>query len=132
MEIIRTVYQWNMENVEWGFTNSASVTITRIGNKLKDVFRPRNLDRANVLQQIRSGISQLHAKDIAQCDICADNIFVDSVEDGGRIFLGDIEYCCAINSPAPTDLRKSDRRARTAGDLDLIQLEKLIDELAHL
>ena len=132
MEIIRTWYQLHLENVEWGMTNSASVTITRIGSKLRDVFRPRNLDRNNVLQQIQSGVSQLHANNIAHCDICVDNVFVDSVDDGGRIFLGDIEYCCAFDSPAPTDLRRSDRMAGTAGDLDLLQLEKLRDELAHL
>jgi hypothetical protein len=84
------------------------------------------------MQQVELGVSQLHANSIAHCDLCLDNIFVDNVEDGGRVFLGDVEYCCAIESPAPTDLRRSDRRARTAGDLDSLQLEKLKDELASL
>ena len=132
IEIIRAVYQLHLENVEWGYVNCSSVTITRIGSRLKDVFRPRNLDRASVLQQVELGVNQLHANGFAHCDICVDNVFVESVEDGGRVFLGDIEYCSAIDSPAPRDLRRSDRSARTAGDLDLLQLAKFKDELAHL
>jgi hypothetical protein len=132
MDIIKTVYQLHLENVEWGITNCASVTITRVGSKLRDVFRLRGLDRAGILRQVELGVSQLHANAIAHCDICVDNIFVESVEYGGRVFLGDIEYCCAIDSPAPKDLRRSDRRARTAEELDLLQLEKFKDELAHL
>ena len=132
MDVIREIYRLHLENVEWGSVNCTSISITRVGRKLKDVFRLRNMDRTNVVQQVELGVSQLHANSIAHCDLCLDNIFVDNVEDGGRVFLGDVEYCCAIESPAPTDLRRSDRRARTAGDLDSLQLEKLKDELASL
>jgi hypothetical protein len=132
IDIIRKVYELHLDNVEWGFTNCSSVTITRLGSRIKDVFRPRSLDRADVLRQIQLGVNQLHANAFAHCDLCLDNIFVDSIEDGGRIFLGDIEYCCASDHQAPTDLRRSDRRARTAEDLDLLQLEKLKDEFALL
>jgi len=27
-----------------------------------------------------------------------DNIFVDSLENGGSVFLGDLEYCCGKDS----------------------------------
>jgi hypothetical protein len=48
MDIIKTVYQLHLENVEWGITNCASVTITRVGSKLRDVFHTRGLDSFSV------------------------------------------------------------------------------------
>jgi predicted unusual protein kinase regulating ubiquinone biosynthesis (AarF/ABC1/UbiB family) len=77
-------------------------------------------------------VNQLHANGIAHCDICIGNIFVEFEEDGGAVFLGGVEYCCALNCSAPTNLQRSDTNALTAEDLDFIQLEKLKDELASL
>jgi hypothetical protein len=52
--------------------------------------------------------------------------------ESNTVFLGDLEYCCARNCLAPTNLKRSDPNAHTAEDLDRIQLEKLKDELADL
>lgn len=130
MDVIRQVYQLHLPNVEWGTVNCTSITITRVGYRLKDAIRTRNLTKTFVFEQTKLAVNQLHANGFAHCDICVENIFVD-MEDG-NVFLGDVEFCCDMNSPAPTDLRRSDGRAVTAQDLDLIQLEKLKDELAIL
>jgi hypothetical protein len=132
MELLKRLYACKLQNVEWGVTNCTSVTITRVGSRLQDVMKSRQLNRDLVWDEVCLGIRQMHANGIAHCDICVGNIFVDSVEDGGRVFLGDVEYCRPIDDAAPTTLRRSDRRARTAGDLDELQLEALKDELARV
>lgn len=130
MEIISQVYELRLPNVEWGQCNCTSVTIERLGHRLQDVFQLRGFDRLTVYQQIFDAVQQLHANGFAHCDICVDNIFVEL--ESKIVFLGDVEYCCALNCSAPTNLKRSDPNARTAGELDLIQLAKLKDELADL
>jgi len=132
LNIIKKIYSLNLANVEWGSVNGTTLTITRVGSRLRDAYRARNLNLQDVHRQVCLGIAQLHAYRIACCDICVDNIFVDSVEDGGAVFIGDLEYCCRMTDKAPTDLMRSDRRAKTAMDLDGIQLEKLKDEMAQI
>lgn len=130
MEIISDIYQLRLPNVEWGRCNSTSVTIERLGYRLRDVFQIRGLDRPTIFQQIVNALNQLHANGFAHCDICVDNIFVEF--ESNTVFLGDLEYCCARNCLAPTNLKRSDPNAHTAEDLDCRQLEKLKDELADL
>ncbi len=72
---------------------------------LRDALRVRHMDKRKVLNQIRSGINQLHANGYAHCDLYVDNIFVDSEEDGGSVFLGDLEYCRRKDEKPPTDIR---------------------------
>jgi hypothetical protein len=120
MDAIRQVYELKLRNVEWGVVNCTSVTIMRVGHRLRDVFRLRALDRQGIFEQIELAVNQLHANGFAHCDICVDNIFVEVEEDGGAVFLGDVEYCCALNCSAPTNLKRSNPNARTAGDLDFI------------
>jgi len=103
-----------------------------VGSRLRDAMRVRHMDVRAVFDQVKFGIEQLHANGYAHCDVCVDNIFVDSQEDGGAVFLGDLEYCRGIAEEAPTDIQRADSRANTAGELDLIQLEKLKDELASI
>jgi tRNA A-37 threonylcarbamoyl transferase component Bud32 len=62
-----------------------SITITRIGSRLRDAIRTRHMDKTSILAQIKLGIGQLHANGYAHCDISIDNIFVDSLEDGGAV-----------------------------------------------
>jgi hypothetical protein len=90
------------------------------------------MDRTEVYEQVRKAVGQLHSNGFAHCDICAENIFVDSVEDGGALFIGDLEYCRNRNEKPPPDTRRADARAKTAEQLDNIQLENLKDELAKL
>jgi hypothetical protein len=130
MDIIRKVYELRLPNVEWGQCNCTSVTIERLGYRLRDVFQLRGFDRQTVFQQIELAVNQLHANGIAHCDLCVDNIFVEF--ESSTVFLGDVEYCCALDCPAPTHLKRSDPNANTAEDLDWRQLEKLTDELADL
>jgi hypothetical protein len=131
MEFIERVYSLQLGNVEHGTVKGGTCTITRVGARLEDALRAGWLNRADVHAQVALGVEQLHANGIAHCDICVDNLFVDSAEDGGRVFLGDLEYCCSKDSKPPTGLRRSDPRAETAEALDHIQLFNLRDELAR-
>lgn len=130
--VIGAIYDLNLPNVEHGRINCKSITITRVGSRLRDALRKRDMDKRSVLDQIRSGIDQLHANGYAHCDIRVDNIFVDSEGDGGTVFLGDLEYCRGKDEKPPSDIRRADSKAETAEQLDFIQLAKLQDELASI
>lgn len=132
LHTIRNIYALKLPNVEHGMVNCKSITITRVGSRLRDAVRTRHMDKHAILDQIRTGIAQLHANGYAHCDLCVDNIFVDSVEDGGRVFLGDLEYCRNKDEKPPVDIRRADPKAKTAEQLDNLQLEKLIDEVASI
>lgn len=90
------------------------------------------MEKCSVIGQIKAGIDQLHANGYAHCDVCVDNIFVDSQEDGGAVFLGDLEYCRRKDDKPPVDIRRADPNANTAEELDFLQFEKLKDELASI
>mmetsp|Transcript_18445 Transcript_18445/g.25278 ORF Transcript_18445/g.25278 Transcript_18445/m.25278 type:complete len:348 (-) Transcript_18445:222-1265(-) len=132
MDSIRKVYSLKLPNVEWGIVSSQTITITRVGSTLSDAIRVRNLNKEEVFEQVCRGVAQLHDNGIAHCDICVDNIFVEFEEKGGQVFLGDLEYCCAKDMEPRSDIRRADCRAKTAEELDNIQLEKLKDELARI
>jgi len=132
MDAIRTIYSLQLPNVEWGTVNGVSITISRVGSTLSDAIRVRHLNRDNVFEQVSRGVAQLHANGFAHCDICVDNIFVDNLEEGGQVFLGDLEYCCGKDRKPRSDTRRADARAKTAEELDNIQLIKLKDKLASL
>ncbi len=132
LEAIRTVYDLKLNNVETGTVNGRSVTITRVGSKLIDAMRARCMDLEQVYNEICLGVRQLHDHNYAHCDICVDNIFVDSVEDGGHVFLGDLEYCRLKIDHPPANIRRGDNKARTAEELDNFQLEKIKDEIASM
>jgi hypothetical protein len=133
MNIIGSIYEAKLPNVEHGTVNCTSVTITRVGSRLRDAMRVRSsLDFTRVFNQVQQAIEQLHAIGYAHCDICVDNIFVDSEDEGGAVFLGDLEYCCRIQDKPPTGIRRADSKAKTAQQLDKIQLQKLQDEIASI
>lgn len=90
------------------------------------------MDLTDIFNQVQMEMNQLHSNGFAYCDICADNIFIDSIENEGRVFIGDLEYCRRTNDEPPRDIRRADARASTAQELDLYQLEKLKDELASI
>jgi hypothetical protein len=131
MTFISKVYSANLANVEHGTTNGTSITITRVGSTLKDAMRVRSLGRSFIFSQVDLAVNQLHAIGVAHCDICVDNVFVDSVADGGTVFLGDLEYCRSTESPPPVGIKRAHNVA-TARELDLAQLEVFRDELALL
>lgn len=91
LNIIGAIYDLKLQNVEHGRVNCSSVTITRVGYQLNDAMRARHLSREKVYEQVKTAVQQLHEHGYAHCDICVDNIFVDSEEDGGNVFLGDLE-----------------------------------------
>ena len=130
LRIIEIIYRHKLQNIEHGTVNHTSLTITRVGSQLKDAIKVRHLTKEDIYNQVQSGVEQLHSIGYAHCDICMDNIFVDSIEDSGRIFIGDLEYCRLKDDPSPVNIRRSDSSANTAEDLDNIQLKKLKDELA--
>lgn len=132
LNIIGAIYDLKLQNVEHGRVNCSSVTITRVGSQLKDAMRARHLSREKVYEQVKSAVQQLHEHGYAHCDICVDNIFVDSQEDGGNVFLGDLESCRKKGEKPPVDVRRADPKAQTAEELDLLQLDKLKDELAEI
>lgn len=132
MAIIGKIYNASLPNVEQGLCNSTSIiTITSVGRTLKDALRLGRITKKKAMQQARQAVAQLHSIGIAHCDICADNLFVNVVDN--VLFLGDLEYCCLKDSVPPSALRRSDpKKATTAAELDLIQLRNLEDELALL
>ena len=130
MEIIRAIYNAKLPNVEQGIANYTTVTITTVGRRLRDVVRSGELEKSFVFAQVQEAVRQLHSLGIAHCDICVDNVFVNVVDN--VVFLGDLEYCQLMVNPPPIGIRRADSRARTAEELDLIQLDKFSDELALL
>ncbi len=127
MSIIKDIYSKKLTNVEYGTVNGVSITIHRIGNKLRNVIC--NLSKQSVLAQVESGIKQLHEINYAHCDICLDNIFV---EENGTVFLGDLEYCRIKTDKPPIDTKRAEESAESSEILDLMQFEKLKDELASI
>ena len=130
MQIIKDIYHAKLPNVEQGIANCTTVTITTVGRRLRDVIGSGGLEKNFVFTQVQEAVRQLHSIGIAHCDICVDNVFVNVVD--GVVFLGDLEYCQPMGNPPPTGIRRADSRAKTAQELDYIQLEKLKDELALL
>lgn len=130
MDIIRAVYGPKLPNVEQGTVNCTSVTITTVGRRLRDAIRLGIVDSRLIFEQVQAAVRQLHEIGIAHCDICADNIFVNMVDN--NVFLGDLEYCQPMKNPPPVDICRSDSKAMTAEELDFIQLEKFRRELTHL
>jgi hypothetical protein len=57
---------------------------------------------------------------------------VDNQEDGGTVFFGDLEYCRRKDEKPPADIRRDDPKAKSAEELDMLQLEKLKDELTSI
>ncbi len=129
---IGAIYALNLSNVEHGIINCTSITITRVGSRLRDAVVVRHMNREEVYEQVCMGIQQIHTNGFAHCDICVDNIFVDSVEDGGRVFIGDLEYCRPKSQPPPMNIRRAHESALMAEQLDNIQLTNLKDELASM
>jgi hypothetical protein len=130
MDIIRNIYRANFRNVEVGMTNCNSITITKIGLKLQTALVTHSLDKSDVLRQVKAAVEQLHSIGYAHCDIFPDNVFVDL--NSSLIFLGDLEYCQEMMLPPPTGLRGSNACAKTAKELDLLQLENFETELVSL
>jgi hypothetical protein len=129
MEAIRAIYYAKLANVEHGTANCTTIMITRIGALVKNAMRLRGLSKDRVIAGVTEGVAQLHSLGYAHCDIRAGNIFVD---DDNTVFIGDLEYSRPKDEKAPAELYMSDSRADTAGELDLLQLAKLADELDSL
>ena len=130
MEIIRAIYNAKLPNVEQGIAHCNTVTITTVGRRLRDVVRSSELNKSFVFAQVQEAVRQLHSIGIAHCDICVDNVFVNVADN--VVFLGDLEYCQLLINAPPSGIRRADSRAKTAEELDLIQLGKFSDELALL
>ena len=126
---INAIYGHCLLNVEHGLTNVSSdaSTITRLGCRLQDALRTQLVTKQTALEQVRQGVEQLHGIGYAHCDICLDNIFVDRQ---GVVFIGDLEYCCPVTGPPPVGIKRGDAGAETAGQLDMLQLERFAGELA--
>jgi hypothetical protein len=124
---IKTIYEAKLPNVEQGVTNFTSITITRIGRRLAHAIHIHGLDKRVAINGAERAVQQLHAIGMAHCDICADNTFVDLQT--GVVFLGDLEYCRPLADAPPVDTRRAYLAARTAQELDTLQLAKLRTEL---
>lgn len=132
LNIIRDIYSRKLPNVEYGTVYCQSLTIARLGSRLRDVLRSPSVNKEQLLKQVRAGIDQLHSIGFAHCDICVDNVFVDDARDGGNAFIGDLEYARRLTDRAPQDLKRSYSSANTAEELDWVQYDKLIDDCAGL
>ena len=129
MEVIRSIYALNLPNVEQGVVVSRNfVNITRVGFRLRDVFHKRKMGKESVLEQTELAIQQLHSHGFAHCDICMDNLFVDTDAEA-KVFIGDLEFCRRVGDAPPAGIRRADERATTAEQLDVFQLQYLSLEL---
>jgi hypothetical protein len=131
MDLINIAYEAKLENVEHGFTNHQSVTITRIGCRLADALRNGKVSKEKVLAEVKTAIEQLHAIGLAHCDICCDNIFVD-IGPPYTVFLGDLEYVCSKESQPPIGIKRKHEEAENAESLDKVQYDEFVDELARM
>ena len=62
MEIIKNIYEAKLPNVEQGFVNCSSITITSIGRRVADTLRLSIVTKQAVLEQSRDAVSrQLHS-----------------------------------------------------------------------
>ena len=114
LETLNAIYNHKLPNIEHGHISGKSITITRIGITLQTALRTSRLDKNSAFEQVKHAVEQLHSIGYAHCDICIDNIFVDDNDNDNVVFLGDLEYCCPKDSPAPTGLRRSSERTQTA------------------
>jgi hypothetical protein len=131
MDIIRQVYTARLPNVEQGIIKSdMSVLITTIGRKLNDAVHLYGVSKSDVLRSVQNAVRQLHSIGVAHCDICTDNIFV-TISDN-VVFLGDLEYCRPKDDTPPVGIRRAEPRAKTAEELDEIQLKNFETELERL
>jgi serine/threonine protein kinase len=95
------------------------------------VFKAWSMKQSVVCDQVLDGINQLHAHKYAHCDICVDNVWVDR-DGSGKVFIGDLEYCRGLDETPPLGIKRGDTRATTAGQLDMFQYQKFVEELAAL
>ena len=130
MEVIQSIYDLKLPNVEHGKANHVSVSISRVGVRLKDVFHKRKMDKEFVLEQVELAVQQLHSHGFAHCDICIDNLFVDTDAEA-KVFIGDLEFCRRVGDAPPAGIRRTDERATTAEELDGFQLQELREELSR-
>lgn len=131
LDLIRQIYTQAHENVEHGVANGTSVTITSIGKTFENAVRHGDITRmSQVIPAVREAIDAIHSLGIAHCDVCVDNLFV---MDGGRVILGDLEYCTEKNNPPPR-LRRfynnaDGKEPETAEELDENQFIRLTQTL---
>jgi hypothetical protein len=97
-----------LPNVEHGYVNCTSITITRVGFRLRYVLLVRCMNKNVVFDQVSLAIEQLHTIGDAHCDICVDNVFIDSVE---AQFSLDLESRCRKDEKPSTDIRGGDQHS---------------------
>jgi hypothetical protein len=129
LDLIRIVYDHQLEYVEHGKANGKSVTILRVGSRLKDVVTL--VDKVVIFEQIKAGIIELHNLGFAHCDICAENVFVEFFGKDYKAFLGDLEYLQPMALAPPIGLNRS-HEVSSAEDLDWRQFAVFSEELAKL
>jgi hypothetical protein len=141
MEMIQAVYEANLAHVEHGVVEnreSKVALITRVGRQLIDCIVDQTVTKEVALQHITLGIRELHSINLAHCDICVSNCYVDMSGPTPVVFLDDLEYIRPIGaSPPPSpphNSRLPDGFALplTARELDLLQLRSLEIEIMRI
>jgi hypothetical protein len=140
MELIKTVYEANLPHVEHGRVEnpgSRTALITRVGRMLKDCIVDGTVTKAVALQHITLGIYELHTINLAHCDICVSNCYVDLSGGTPVVFLDDLEYIRPSDAPPPPFPHNSRLPPGfvlpiIARDLDLLQLESLKIEIMSI
>ena len=128
---ILDVYGHRLPHVEWGHAvvdNPNAIMITRVGVLLKDALATGDITRAIAVEHVRLGMTELHDKGFAHCDIVVDNVFVDN----GIAFLDDLEYLTPVECSAPVNARwDRDRHpdGLTAKGLDLLLMASFAVEV---
>jgi serine/threonine protein kinase len=124
-EVIEKIYSTELEYVERGFMHPKKdnqLCITSIGNPLWSAIKHNHIDKKKAVLQLTKAVAELHGIGVAHCDIRLSNVFYCS----GRVRLGDLEYCCWKDEPAPRNVKgyKEEYGDITAEELDHRMLEE--------
>eukprot|EP01041_Mallomonas_annulata_P009698 gene9698-20157_t len=121
---ISDVYKRHLPHVEWGrVVEQHKLLITRIGIAIQDAIQRNLITTDSVIEDIRLALDELHAVELAHCDVFAKNVFYDSKE--CCAFLSDLEYLTPLDD-APPNTKWFGKLPTCASDLDSIQFQMFI------
>lgn len=121
VDLITTVYGApEARNVERGRVLSNRILlISSVGIPVERAITRGLVTHLNVREQVRLALLQLHALGVAHCDVRLPNVFFLD----GTVFLGDLEYCTAVEAAPPHARRRAG--ITTALELDNVQYAEL-------
>lgn len=140
MEVIKAIYNAQLPHVEHGVVQNIecqTALITRVGRQLHDCIRKKIVTKEIAIDHITLAIGQLHAINLAHCDICVNNCYVDLSGRNPIVFLNDLEYARPLDAAPPqpphnSRLPPGHALPSTAEELDFLQLKSFKIEISKL